>query len=175
MAALDLLIEKVNVVGLPTGGNLVLNPSLIGLNQVLLRRLYCWLRVPLIPGAHQAIIDTGAPLTIFPHKIWHGSFHWQSGRDYDELSVAGYGTTFRGQVLSARYAFRLARLRVPVDLAGHDLNAPRLRLDDLVCQLADPGGPPFIILGLWGGPLVGRKLAVETAPGSDDLLARLEW
>lgn len=175
MPALELLLDTIEVVGLPDDGVLPLDPPLPGLDRVLLRRLYCWLRVPPTPGAHRAIIDTGAPLSVIPHQLWHGRFGWQAGRDYDELSVAGVGTTFRGQVLGHRYSCRLARLRVTVELAGKDPKAPRLRLDNMVCQLADPGGLQFVILGLWGGPLVGRRLAVETPPGSDDLAARLEF
>ncbi len=56
-----------------------------------------------------------------------------------------------GQTLGFRYSFRLARLRVPIFLAGRDLAGPRLQIDSLVTQLAEPGGPPVILLGLWGG------------------------
>lgn len=105
--------------------------------------------------------------------MWSERFNWQAGRDYDELTVAG-NPTLRGQVLGKQFTCRLARLRVAVELAGADLKAPRLRLDSLVCQLADTGGPAFVILGLWGGVFTGRRLAVETPPGSDDLAARLE-
>jgi hypothetical protein len=85
------------------------------------------------------------------------------------------GVLARGQVLQYRYSFRLARLRVPVVLLGMDLKGDRLTLDSLVCQLADPGGPPFIILGLWGGALTNRRLVIDEEPGGDDVLARLEW
>ena len=61
---------------------MLLDPPLPGLNRVLLRRLYCWLRVPPVPGAQVAYLDTGAPLTYFPHDVWHDTFHWQAGRDY---------------------------------------------------------------------------------------------
>jgi hypothetical protein len=50
-----------------------------------------------------------------------------------------------------------------------------LRIDALVCQLADTGGPPFTLIGLWGGTLTGRKLAVDAQPNSDDLTAKLEF
>ena len=173
MPSLDLMVMPVPVAGLPPDGNLVLDPPVPGLDRVLLRRLYCYLRVPPHPGAFDAIIDTGAPLALFPHNLWDGHFRWRAGRDYDELSVAGVGTTLRGQVLGHQFGVRLARLRVPVELAGADLTADRLRLDGLVCQLADPGGPPFVLLGLWGNALDGRTLRVERRPGADDLFARL--
>jgi hypothetical protein len=75
MPALELLIDKVEVVGLSDDGVLPLDPPLPGLDRVLLRRLYCWLRVPPIPGAYKAVIDTGAPLTVFPHRLWNHQFH----------------------------------------------------------------------------------------------------
>jgi hypothetical protein len=156
-------------------GNLDLAPPVSGLNRVLIRELSCTLRVPPIPGAYKAVLDTGAPLTIFPRSLWDHQFRWRAGRDFDELSVAGIGSTLQGQVLSHRYSFRLARLKVSVELAGRDPKGDRLRLDSLVCQLADTGGPPFVLLGLWGGAFVGRKLAVEPRPNSDDLAARLEF
>lgn len=172
---MDLLVEQMSVAGLPAGGNLLLDPPLPGLNRVLLRRLYCWLRVPPSPGAKVAYLDTGAPLTTFPEQVWKHDFGWRAGRDYDELAVAGTGPTLQGQALGHRYSFTLARLRIPVELAGRDPKGPRLRLDDLVCQLADANGPPFVLLGLWGGTFTGRRLAVDTLPASDDIGARLEF
>jgi hypothetical protein len=175
MPVLDLLVEKMDVIGLPKDGNLSLAPPLPDLSRVLLRRLYCWLRVPPIPGARKAIFDTGAPLTVFPYQVWKNDFGWQAGQHFDELSVAGIGTTLTGQVLNYRYSCRLARLRVPVELAGSNLKSDRLRLDSLICQLADPSGPQMLILGLWGGVFTGRQLAVEQQPNSDDLQARLSF
>jgi hypothetical protein len=173
LPTLDLLVEQISLAGV--SGDLLLAPPLPGLSRVLLRRLYCWLRVSPIPGAKVAYLDTGAPLTVFPYQVWKNDFNWQAGRDYDELSVAGLGTALTGQVLGYRYPCRLARLRVPVEFAGRDLKGDRFRIDSLVCQLADQSGPPYIILGLWGGPFVGRRLAVEPQLNSDDLQARWEF
>jgi hypothetical protein len=97
----------------PPDGNLNLNPPIPGLHRVLVRELACSLRVPPHPGVFKAILDTGAPLTIIPRDLWDYRFRWQAGRDYEELSVTGTGTTLRGQVLGYSYSFRLARLRVP--------------------------------------------------------------
>jgi len=159
----------------PQHGNLLLDPPIPGLSRVLVRNLYCSLRVPPIPGVYDAILDSGAPLTVFPRTLWDHQFRWQAGRDYDELSVSGIGAALRGQVLGYSYSFRLARLRVPVELAGRDPKGDRLRLDALVCQLANAGGPPFTLLGLWGGAFTGRRLAVDPQPTSGDLTARLEF
>ena len=65
MPALDLFVGPPTPFT-PPDGNLDLNPSLPGLNRVLIRQLSCSLRVPPISGAYTAILDTGAPLTIFP-------------------------------------------------------------------------------------------------------------
>lgn len=175
MPSLELIVDALDAVGLPADGNLVLDPPLPDLNRVLLRRLICWLRVPQIPGAKSAVLDTGAPISIFPHKVWFSDFGWRAGRDYDEICVTDLGTTFAGHVLSYRYSFRLARLRAPVILAGKNLGGDRLQLDSLVCQLTDPGGPRRILLGLWGGVFEDRRLVVEREPSGDDLRARLEF
>jgi hypothetical protein len=161
------------VANLPAGGILPLDPPLAGLSRVLLRRLTCNLRVPPTPGVKLALVDTGAPLALFPHDVWAHDYGWQVGRDFDELSVPGLSLS--GQVLQYRYSFRLARLRMPIVLSGKSLTGDRLQLDSLVCQFATPGGPPFIILGLWGGAFTNRRLVIDEEPGGDDLLARLEW
>jgi hypothetical protein len=175
MPVLELFVEKLQVAGLTDDGTLPLDPSVLGFSRVLLRRLFCLLRVPRIPGAQIAYLDTGAPLTVFPHALWYHHFGWRAGRDFDPLSVTGVGATVRGQVLGHRFTSLLARLRVPVELGGSNPSGDRLRLDSLVCQLADTGGPSFIVLGLWGGAFTGRRLVVEQEPNSDDLHAQLEF
>jgi hypothetical protein len=172
---LQVLVDKVDAAGLPSNGNLRLDPPLPGLSRVLLRRLYCWFRAPPAPGAYEAIVDTGAPLTVIPHRLWNGQFRWQPGRDFDEMSIAGVGSVLRGRVLGRRYSCRLARLRVPVELAGRNPRGDRLRLDSFVCQLAESGGPPAVILGLWGGIFEERRLQIQRQPNSDDVAAQLEW
>src|SRR6478672_9492347 len=98
MPSLDLFIRKVEVVGLTDDWMLPLDPPLLGLNRVLLRRLYCLLRVAPIPGAQIAYLDTGAPLTVFPHAVWYHHFGWRVGRDFDQLIIAGIGASVVGQV-----------------------------------------------------------------------------
>jgi hypothetical protein len=173
--SLDLFVSAPNLIGPLRGGNLDLDPPIPGLPRVLLRRLVCTLRAPPVPGAYAAVLDTGAPLTLFPHDFWHNRFGWRAGQHFDELSVAGIGTVLTAQVLSYRFPCRLARLRVPIELVGRDIKGDRLRLDSLVCLFAETGGPSFIILGLWGGAFVGSKLTIERQPNADDLQARLEF
>jgi hypothetical protein len=107
--------------------------------------------------------------------VWYHHFGWRAGRDFDLLHVAGIGATVSGQVLSHRHTSLLARLRVPVELGGGNPTGDRLRLDSLICQLADPTGPDMLILGLWGGVFTGRQLAIEPQPNTDDLQARLSF
>jgi hypothetical protein len=169
----ELIIEPVEIRGVADDGDISLDPPQPGLARVPLRRLTCYLRVPLVPGAQRAVIDTGAALSYFPHQVWANDFRWREGRDFDTLPVAG-NPPLVGQTLGFRYSFRLVRLRVPVTLAGRDLTAPRLQVDSLVTQLAEPGGPPVVLLGLWGGVLDGRRLAFATAPDGVPSAA-LDW
>lgn len=175
MPSLELFVSPPDVRGLPANGNLILDPSLPEFERVLLRQLACVLLVPSVVGTFKAIVDTGSPLTLFPYDLWHEHFGWRAGRDFDELSVAGVTAPLTGQVLGHRFACRLARLRTSIELVGRNLKGDRLRLDGLVCQLAEMGGPPYVILGLWGGVFTGRKLSVELQPNSDDLQAHLEF
>lgn len=170
MPSLELIVEPPPP---PAPAQFLLMSSVLGTGRVPIRRLWCDLRCPPRSGAYRVVLDTGAPVTIFPHALWSGKFGWRAGRDYDELPVAA--ANLHGHVAGRRYSFTLARLRVPVELAGRDLRGDRLRLDGLVCQLADPAGPPLTLLGLWGGAFVGRKLAVDPDPAGDDLTAALDW
>jgi len=130
-------------------------------------------RVAPVPGVEVAYLDTGAPLSI-PHSIWSGKYRWKAGRDFEVLNALGTAA-FSGQVLEHRYTFHFVRLRVPIELAGKNLKAKRLRINSLVCQLADPTGLHFIILGLWGGVFEGHSLRVERVPRSNDIRALLRW
>ena len=170
MPSLELFVEAARRPAIP---QFDVVPPVAGVGRVPLRRLVCHLRCPPHSGAYDAVLDTGAPLTIFPHALWSVAFNWRAGRDYDELPVAA--AHLHGHVAGRRYSFTLARLRVPVELAGRDPRGDRLRLDAIVCQLADPAGPPLTLLGLWGGAFPGRRLAVDPTPAGDDLTARLDW
>jgi hypothetical protein len=175
MPALNLFVDAVQVRNLPPDGNLILDPRVPRLDRVLLRRLSCVMRAPPVRGIFEAILDPGSPLSLFPYRIWHDTFHWQAGRDYDELSIAGIGKTLQGQVLNHTYTCRLARLRRTIELSGTNLKGDRLKLDTLVCQLADSGKTPYILLGLWGGAFDNSRLVINRKPGGDDLEAQLEF
>ena len=162
MPALDLLIEEPSVVGLPAEGNLVLDPPLPGLNRVLLRRLFCWLRVPPVPGAKVAYLDTGARGSPFS-RIRFGSTTstGKPGRDFDELSVAGIGTTLTGQAARFRYL-------VPARGRGCRSNS-RTRPEGLLRSgsIRSCASSRTRVVrrssssGLWAGAFTGRRLVVE--------------
>jgi hypothetical protein len=135
MPALELYVEPVRLRNMASAGDFILELPAVGLGRIPLRQLTCVLRVPRVPGARRAVIDTGAPLSHFPHQVWAHEFNWREGRDFDILPVVG-DPTLRGQLLGYSYTFRLARLRVPVTLAGQNLSGPRLQVDSLVTQFS---------------------------------------
>jgi hypothetical protein len=155
-------------------GNLRIDPPLPDLDWIRLRQISCVVRVAPIPGAVFGYFDTGAPITTIPHSIWSGRYRWKEGQDFEVLNVQGM-SVLSGQVLGHRYTFRFVRLRVPIELAGKNLRAKRLRINSLICQLADPSTLPFFIIGLWGGIFEGRSLVVERLPQSNDIRALLRW
>ena len=159
-------------------GNLPLDPPLRApdLSRLLSRRLYVNLRCPPIPGAYQMALDTGAPFSLFPRKLWRDQLNWQEGRHFESCHLAGAGPFLTSQLLNQSFRVRLVRLLVPVELAGR--GGDRLRVERLIAQLAEPAtvadDPKFAVLGLFGGVFEGRKLALDRQ-ASDDLAARLEW
>ena len=186
MPTLELFVAPVRVKGLTADGSIPLDPAPADLPRVLLRRLSCLMRIELPGGVsvvRDAVIDSGAPLTIFPHKIWAADFGWEAGRDYEELSLAGGGSSaMRGRVMGHEYCYRLAVLRTPVELLGKNPSDDRLRLERLVAQLETPAenattstGLPSIVFGLWGNAIEGRTLRVRRLSGSDELLAHLDF
>lgn len=173
--SLDLIIRRLRVAGTDRDGNWPLAASPPGLPRVPVRRLIAMVRCPPHAGAYEIVLDTGAPLSVLPSNLWAEKWGWRPGRDFDELLVVGIGSRLRGSVAGGSYTGRLVRARVPLDLSGPTAG-PRLRLDGLIVQLADPGcGPADPLLGLWGNALDGRSLHIDRLPGSDDLAARLDF
>jgi hypothetical protein len=50
-----------------------------------------------------------------------------------------------------------------------------LALNSVIAQLAEDGGPPEILLGLWGNVLEGTSLHFPRRHASDDIDPFLEW
>jgi hypothetical protein len=137
-------------------------------------RLVCNYRVPPVSGVREAILDTGAMLSLFPRELWRDQFRWREGVHFDLCDVVGLGSVFDAQLLGIGYRCHLARLRVPVEVAGPSPTGPRFRVENLVTQLVDDAEPRLTLFGLFGGVFEDRRLAVERSP-TDDLVARMEW
>lgn len=174
MPTLELYVKEVRVAKIAPHGFFQLKSTFDGLNRVLLRRLTCLLRSAGGQGIWEAIIDPGSPLTLLPYSVWSEKFNWQPGIDYDELEVDNADTPLTGKVRGHTFSFKLARLRVPIELIGKDLTGPRIRVESLIVQLLD-AGPPYILIGLWGGALEGKRLSFNRLPQSDELAAKLDF
>jgi hypothetical protein len=128
-------------------------------------QLQCLVRLPgsLLP--QDGIIDTGAPLTTVPERLWSGL---QAGTDYEWLTFPP-GTPLPAGVMARwRYTFRLARFLAPVTLMDYATAVDR---PDVVAAFADGNPPaagrglPPVVVGLWGGLLEGGAVAVDRTPG----------
>jgi hypothetical protein len=114
-----------------------------------------------------AIIDTGAPLIIFPAAIW-GRF--QPGLDYEFLPFAG-PTPAPGRVGGWQFGFQIARFLVPLAVMDTGLST---RIDrpgvSAAFASSDPPAPlgrkalPPVIVGLWGGILEDGRIGVARDP-----------
>jgi hypothetical protein len=110
-----------------------------------------------------AILDTGAPLTIFPEEVWQ---HFVRGADYELLPLP-VGTP-QARVAGWQFAFHLARFLVPLVLidAGLSVAVPRAHV---VAQFAlgpraNQVSTPPVLIGLWGGLLEGAHLGIDRDP-----------
>ncbi len=125
----------------------------------------CLLEVPGFLLPRDAIIDTGAPLTIFPQKVW---FQFRAGIDFDFLPFVGSNPP-AARIAGWQFTFQIARFRVPLALldAGLSTRVPR---PGVIAQFAigDPPGwrslPP-VLVGLWGGLLEDGRLGIARSAG----------
>lgn len=138
-------------------------------------RMYCNFRVPPVSGMFEAILDTGAPLSLIPRERWRDQFNWREGVHFDVCDFAGLGPLLDAQLLSHAYRCRIVRLKVPVEVAGPHPRDPRFRIDNLVAQFPETDHPRLTVFGLWGGVFEVRRLVVDRTPNGDDLTARFEW
>ena len=74
-------------------------------------QLRCLLRVPGTPIPRDAILDTGAPLTCFPERIWQP---FREGVDFEWCPFAPGVQPPAGQMAGWRFTFRMARFLVPL-------------------------------------------------------------
>ena len=131
----------------------------------------CFIRLPRRPMAVDGIVDTGAPFTVIPERLWD---KFVEGVDFDWLTTDPPGA---GRVLSRSYTFRFARLLVPLAVEDYVTSVPRT---DVIAQFAD--GDPLgsqsrlkVLIGLWGGLLDPSKLTLDGDPTSGVLSASLEF
>ncbi|MCU0702920.1 MAG: hypothetical protein MUF18_02900 [Fimbriiglobus sp.] len=123
-------------------------------------RLYCTVFAGGDPADQRAIVDTGAPSTIFPYRVWRrfaGQIEW--------LNFASGASMRRGTIAGKEYHFRLGR--VSVRLAGRT-EEPTLAPVLVVAQFEqfDPSKTDNErltepVVGLQFGPLEGRYLIVS--------------
>lgn len=122
-------------------------------------RVYCRLLAGRDLAQHTAVVDTGAPTTVFPFAVWQrfqADIRWLTFAD---------GTTRKPATLGGvRYQYRLGR--VGVRLVGREAE-PVLPAVDVVAQFEqfDPMKAPSerltrTLVGLQFGPLEGRFLVV---------------
>lgn len=158
-------------------GVLPLTTPLTGppLVHVLNLRLSCNYRIPRVPGVREAILDTGAPLSLIPRWLWRDQFNWREGVHFDVCHFVGLGPWLDAQLLGTSFRCRIVRLKVPVEVAGTNLRGPRFSVENMIAQLPEADAPTFTLFGLWGGVFDGRRLVVDRVPTADALTARFEW
>ena len=173
MPALELFVKEPDRCIVPDG-NLDLDPPVAGLSRVLIRELSCSLRVPPHPGAYKAVVDTGAPLTVFPRDLWHDRFGWQAGAtSTNSPSLASRHFRGRYSATATRSGWRGCGCRWNSPAATR--RATGCGSTRSCASSPTPAARRSSCLGLWGGALTGRRQAVEPLPGADDLHARLEF
>ena len=123
-------------------------------------RVFCTLVVGRDPARHEAVIDTGAPTTIFPLAIWR-----RFAAEIEWLSFADRTPSKPATVGGVTYHYRFGRVSVRVGGRGGGELLPPL---SVVAQFEQPN--PAIplsqrltrtIVGLQFGPLEGRSLVVS--------------
>jgi hypothetical protein len=120
----------------------------------------------------QAVIDTGAPASILPSRVWsdldrRGDISWISSAN--PVGGPPHITVFGG-----RYPFRLGRIRLEIVNVGTGQLAPRdmtaICTDDP--QIAPPHLQLPLILGL-ADVMHGRTLTVEASADGQQWMASL--
>jgi hypothetical protein len=138
----------------PTGGAV----------NIPLTQFRCLVEVPGYLFPQDAIIDTGAPLIVFPESIWN---RFQPGVDFDFLPFAGASSP-PARVAGWTFTYQFARFRGPLALLDTGLTT-RVPRPDVIAQFAtgDPPGwrsSPPILIGVWGGLLEGGRLGIDRDP-----------
>jgi hypothetical protein len=115
----------------------------------------------------EAILDTGAPLSLFPYPVW------QSFADavvWIDQPPTG-GPERRVAILGGRFPYRLGRLRIGA--CDEENQLPPVWMNIWFLTADDPAAPKQAVLGLRTRLFDGRQLRCEAAPG--DPLGQRWW
>jgi hypothetical protein len=131
-------------------------------------QLRCLVRLPGAILPQDGVIDTGAPHTCLPERLWSGL---REGTDFEWLSFPQGARQPTGVIGGWRYTYQLARFLVPISLMDYTTVIDR---PDVIAAFATGNPPsaqtqqslPPIIIGLWGGLLEGGKVGIERDPSS---------
>lgn len=133
----------------------------------------CLIHLPGTLMPQDGIVDTGAPLTHIPERIWSGL---APGTDFEWLDLGAGAPAPGGVIAGWRYTFRLARFLAPVTLMDSAVAVDRA---DVIAAFAsgNPTGArsvPPLVIGLWGGLLEGAAVRVTRDPASGSVFGALE-
>lgn len=139
--------------------DILVHDSVGGVLNIPLTRFRCLVEVVGRYALHEAIIDTGAPLTIFPQKVWS---QFRAGIDFAFLPFATPAP--QAGVVGWRFTYHMAQFLVPLALRDTRLTV-RVPRPDVIAQFAigDPPGwrsAPPILVGTWGGLLEGGSVRI---------------
>jgi hypothetical protein len=119
-----------------------------------------------------ALLDTGAPLTVFPRHAWEAfedQITWLRLNPDEVAARPPDQRTPTTSVFGSRFPYRLGR----VWIGAFDREGRLLPAVPVIAQFRDdvvqPGQPlPLLLLGLWGGILEGRRLERHHSLERDD-------
>lgn len=151
----------------------VLNPT-GGILAVRRAQLRCWMRLPNVSRLVDGIVDTGSPLTIVPEALW---CRLREGIDFEWLPYAGGFQPPSGLLAGWRFSFQIARFLVPLTLIDYttQIDRPGVVAQFTIGNPPVTPGPPYIILGLWGGVLEGGRVAIDRDPATGSVAGAVEF
>jgi hypothetical protein len=134
------------------------------------------MRLPGVPGIQEAVVDTGAPLTIIPYSLVK---RLREGTDFEWLPLTAGARPRFGRVLGWQFSFQVARFLLPLTLTDYTTRIDRA---GVIAQFATTDPPAArgrsthpIILGLWGGVLEGGRVAIDCDPATSSVVGAIEF
>ena len=130
---------------------------LVGSHLLHLEQILAWVRIRRRRPPHvlrEAVVDTGAPMTVFPQKEWHlfeREINWLT--ELDDANVPTWCKQFSG-VAGGIIPCRLGALSIEF----FDHIGGRIGPAEVVAMFAHDGGKMRdILIGLGGGPFKKRR------------------